>query len=203
MKETKASLSNRMFDTLVSAIALILLLPVLLICCILVFATSKGPIFFKAVRVGKRQKPFTMYKFRTMHHSYPQAGDITAHKDGRITTIGKFLRSTKIDELPQLANIFLGDMSIVGPRPEATKIVEKYYTPEMKRVLDYTPGLTSPGTLFNEERKHLLRESNSEAFYAEHILPERVALDISYFEDRSFRKDIGLVIQTLFKLCRT
>ena len=189
---------KRIFDIFMSVIALIVLFPIMLIAAIGIKISSKGPVFYKATRMGKDMKPFNVYKFRTMHVNADQAGSITATNDSRIFTFGKLLRRLKIDELPQLINIIQGTMSIIGPRPESVDIVEKFYNEEQKRTLNMLPGLASPGSVFNyTHSEKYLGEQDAEKDYVEKLMPIKLAMDLFYIDHFSVAYDIKLIFRTV------
>lgn len=188
---------KRFFDIILSIIALIVLSPLMLIAAIGVKISSKGPIFYKAKRMGKDMQPFDVYKFRTMHVNADKTGSITATNDSRIFPFGNLLRKLKIDELPQLLNVILGTMSIIGPRPESIDIVENYYTPEQKRTLHMLPGLASPGSIFNyTHSEKYLGEQNADEDYVKKLMPIKLAMDLFYVDHFSIIYDIEIIFRT-------
>ena len=194
---------KRLFDILVSGLGLILLSPLLLVVAVLVRATSAGPVFFLQTRVGRDFQPFQIFKFRTMVADAPKrGGQLTAGADPRITEIGRVLRKTKIDELPQLWNVLVGDMSLVGPRPEVPKYVEMFRD-DYRTILSVRPGITDPASLkFRDEAAVLAQASDPEAAYIEQILPEKIALAKTYIERSSLFYDLSLILQTLLRIVR-
>ncbi len=188
---------KRLFDALVASMALIALSPLLILAAIGIKATSPGPIFYKAKRVGKGAQPFAMLKFRTMHVDSDKQSAITAPSDKRIFGFGLLLRKLKIDELPQFWNIIVGDMSFVGPRPEDPKIVTKDYTTWMKETLLVTPGVTSPGAVYGYVfGDALLDDADPEGSYARNLLPPKLALERAYLERAGFLTDLGYILLT-------
>jgi len=199
-------LVKRIFDIVAALSALIVLSPILLLAAVAIKTTSRGPIIYKANRVGVGGRIFAMYKFRTMRDlkELPEGQDkrtarlITAGRDPRIFRVGSILRKLKIDELPQLVNIITGDMSVVGPRPEDPKIVRTYYSEDEHEVFQVRPGLSSPGTLYDylvgEERVHGLDPERS---YAEKVLPKKLALERYYVRNMSFQYDLAIIIKTI------
>jgi lipopolysaccharide/colanic/teichoic acid biosynthesis glycosyltransferase len=177
-------------------LGLFLASPLLLFTGVLVAATSRGPVFFRQKRVGLLGNQFTMFKFRTMreHDSGPQ---VTARDDDRITSVGRLLRKTKLDELPELWNVFKGDMSLVGPRPEVPRYVE-FSNPLWLEVLRARPGITDPVTLELRNEEELLARvfEDRESFYSEKLLPYKLQGYRSYSQNRSFRTDIGVLWRT-------
>ena len=185
-------------DRTLSLIAIIMLSPILLIAAIGIKVSSKGPVFYKAKRMGKDCKVLIIYKFRTMKVGADKEGAITAAHDARIFPWGELLRKTKIDELPQLINILMGTMSIIGPRPEDIGIVNMYYTEEEKRTLEVLPGLACPGSIFNYTHgdQYLKDEGTYEA-YANEFLHKKLALDLYYLKNWTLTYDISIVIRTI------
>lgn len=190
-------LTKRLFDILVALVALFAFLPVLAIATVGIIITSPGPIFFKAKRVGKGGEPFAMLKFRSMHVGSDKHSAITSPDDKRIFSFGLLMRRLKIDELPQFWNILIGDMSIVGPRPEDPKIVDRDYTDWMAETLLVAPGVTSPGALYGYlYGDALLDENDPEGSYARNLLPPKLALERAYLERSDFFSDLGYVVLT-------
>jgi len=191
-------MTKRVFDVVISSILLILSLPLCLIAVIGIKLSSKGPVIYKAQRTGKNNTIFTMYKFRTMHVQTKNTNFITAANDPRIFAFGKILRNLKIDEIPQLINVLLGDMSLVGPRPQDPNIVKKHYTVLGMETFRVAPGLTSPGSIYyyTHAAKQLDSDDN-EKIYVEKLLPIKLALDIVYIRKASFAYDLKLIWRTL------
>ena len=185
-----------------SSLGLILLSPLFLIISVLIKLTSPGPVFFRGPRVGKKGQPFRLYKFRSMVPKADQNGPgITAVGDSRITLIGRILRHTKLDELPQLINVFRGDMSLVGPRPEDPRYVA-IYTPEQRQVLRVRPGITSAASIAFQHEERMLSSSDWETVYRTKILPAKLAIDLDYLSHRTFWSDLGLIFRTIFAVLR-
>jgi lipopolysaccharide/colanic/teichoic acid biosynthesis glycosyltransferase len=193
-------LLKRLMDILASGLGLIFLSPILIIICILIKASSEGPIFFKQVRVGKNMKNFAILKFRTMVPNAEKLGkQITIGEDKRITSVGKVLRKYKLDELPQLFNVFKGDMSLVGPRPEVPKYV-KLYSEEQRKVLDVKPGITDLASLrYKDENDILGKVDNPEEYYITVIMKDKLELNLEYIEKNNILIDIYLIIKTIIK----
>ena len=194
---------KRTLDIVVSATALLLLLPLLLILGAAVAVSSPGGAFFRQVRVGKGGKEFRLLKFRTMRPGSEAQGQITVGgKDPRITGIGYFLRRSKMDELPQLINVLLGDMSIVGPRPEVPKYVA-LYTKEQREVLSFRPGITSAASIaYMDENEILGRSPDPQRAYIEAVMPAKLALDLDYVKNRGFFLDVSIILRTFIGLFR-
>ena len=189
---------KRLLDIAVASFALILTSPLFPLMALLVKLDSRGPVFYKQRRVGKGERCFQIYKFRTMVDKADQQGPaITVGSDPRVTHVGRVLRRFELDELPTLLNVLKGDMSVVGPRPESPKYLP-YYTQEQKRVFLLRPGVTGLGTLrFRAEGKLLAREKDPERFYIEQILPEKLKLDLEYIAGRNFFYDLMIILKTL------
>ncbi|HLJ11993.1 MAG TPA: sugar transferase [Planctomycetaceae bacterium] len=195
---------KRAFDILVASVGLVVLaLPFALVAAI-IRLTSPGPVFFRQERIGRGFQPFDILKFRTM---VPDAarlgGPLTAGDDPRITRIGKLLRMTKIDELPQLVNVFLGDMSFVGPRPEVRRYVELYRS-DYERLLQVRPGITDLASLkYRHESELLGRYADPDAAYVNVLLPDKIALGHEYLRRSSFWFDLGLILKTAFRMAES
>ncbi|MCK7612616.1 sugar transferase [Roseibium sediminicola] len=186
------------FATQVSAATLLVLLaPLLAGLALLVWIADRQPPFYLARRVGRNGQSFRMVKFRTMRTKQPGDSPIAAVGDDRVTGLGRFLRNAKLDELPQLFNILSGDMTFFGPRPEDPGIVARSYDDEMRRSLEYMPGLFSPGTLWAMKNVRLLENAaDPETAYARDILPTRLALDTAYFRQETARANLHLILGT-------
>ncbi len=187
-----------MFDVTVAVVALIVTTPLWLSAALATRALAKGVVLHRARRVGLDGKEFTLYKFRSMHADAVTSGPAVSRRgDPRVTRVGRVLRRTKIDELPQLLNVLRGDMSIVGPRPEDPSYVA-CYTPEQRRVLDARPGLTSPASVRYRNEEALLAADNDDLDAAyRRILTEKLAIDLHYLEHRTVWTDLRVVLQTL------
>jgi lipopolysaccharide/colanic/teichoic acid biosynthesis glycosyltransferase len=189
---------KRCFDLFAATVGLLLISPLLAIVSLLVKCSGTGPVFFRQIRVGQNGRPFTMFKFRTMRIGRATMSQLTAAGDPRITPLGARLRRTKIDELPQLFNVLLGDMSLVGPRPEVPEFTAAYTT-DQRRVLNVKPGMTGPDVNVYEEEL-LARHPNKERFYLTTLMPEKLAIDLAYSENISFKGDLYVLYQTFTKL---
>ena len=192
---------KRVFDVLLSTIALMLLAPLLLFLAMLIRLDSAGPALFRQERVGRGGRVFHILKFRTMVQDAPsKGGPITIGDDPRITNVGKWLRSTKIDELPQLFNILKGDMSFVGPRPEVQKYVD-LFRQDFEQILQVRPGLTDLASLrYRDEAELLGSFEDPEEAYREHILPDKIQLAKEYLRRSSMLFDLSLMFRTLLKV---
>ncbi|WP_459479343.1 sugar transferase [Clostridium saccharoperbutylacetonicum] len=191
---------KRIFDLICSTLGLIVLSPVLLVIAIRIKTGSDGPVFFKQIRVGEGSKEFEILKFRTMVVDAEKLGrQITVGNDSRITKIGAFLRKYKLDELPQLINVFKGDMSLVGPRPEVPRYV-KLYNEEQIRVLEVKPGITDLASIRYRDENDLLGEvENPDEFYINTIMPDKLALNLEYINKNNIFLDIYIILKTIIK----
>jgi len=190
---------KRIADIFISFIGLIILSPLFLIIAILIKIESPGPVFFRQLRVGKDEINFYIFKFRTMQANSENNGPkITVKDDKRITPLGNYLRKYKLDELPQLINVFSGDMSLVGPRPEVPKFVELYPNPIKKIVFSVRPGITDPASIiFRNENELLSQTADPEDYYTENILPEKLKYYVEYVENRNLLLDFSIILRTL------
>ncbi len=190
---------KRIFDILVSGIGLLCLSPLLLIVAIWIKLDSPGPVFYRQVRVGRYNKDFHIFKFRSMRIGSDKGSLVTiGGRDPRITRSGYFIRKFKIDELPQLINVLVGDMSLVGPRPEVRHYVN-YWTPEQMHVLDVRPGITDPASIkYRNENELLAQAEDPEKYYIDVIMQEKIKLYLEYAEKSSFWYDIKLIFQTFW-----
>ncbi len=186
---------KRAIDIVVSAVLLFVLSPVIAALAATVRATTRGPALHRARRVGRAGAEFTMYKLRTMRvdASGPR---ITSRDDRRVTPFGRFLRRMRLDELPQLWNVLRGDMSLVGPRPEDPRFVERY-TAEQLEILSVRPGLTGPAQLAHRDEEKRLPAGDTEETYARDILPGKLAIDLDYARHRSLLGDIAILLRTV------
>ena len=190
---------KRLFDIVASGLGLLCLSPLLLIVAIWIKLDSPGPVFFRQVRVGRYNKDFRIFKFRSMRVGSDKGSQIpVGGHDSRITRSGYFIRKTKIDELPQLINVFIGDMSLVGPRPEVRHYVDMW-TPEQLHVLDVRPGITDPASIrYRNENELLEKAEDPEKYYIEVIMQDKIKLYLEYVEKHSFLYDLKLIFQTFF-----
>jgi len=189
---------KRIFDFIAAFIGLVLLFPVLALIALWIKLSSKGPLFYTQKRVGKDFKEFDIYKFRSMVVNADSIGpSVTSGDDPRITEVGKFIRRTKIDELPQLLNVLKGDMSLVGPRPEVMKFVTKKRA-EYEKVLSVRPGITDNAAIeFRDEETIMNSYEDKEKAYLDIILPQKIKLYYNYIDNISFVNDLKLILQTL------
>ena len=191
---------KRIFDFICSTLGLIVLSPILLVIAIKIKTGDHGPIFFKQIRVGEKNKEFEILKFRTMVVDAEKLGrQITVGNDSRITKIGAFLRKYKLDELPQLINVFKGDMSLVGPRPEVPRYV-KLYNKEQSKVLEVKPGITDLASIRYRDENDLLGEAeNPDDLYINTIMPDKLALNLEYINKNNVFLDIYIILKTIIK----
>src|SRR5919106_5366505 len=192
---------KRGFDIFFAVASLVLLSPIMVLATLLIKCDSKGPVLFKQERIGRAFCPFLIYKFRTMRQDLDNKGRlITIGEDPRVTRIGRVLRKTKIDELPQLINVLKGDMSFVGPRPEVRHFVELFRR-EYEEILTVRPGITDLASLkYRDEASLLAASANPEEEYVRSILPDKLRLAEEYIRQSSLRTDLLLILQTLMKL---
>ena len=190
---------KRLFDIVASGCGLIVLSPVFLILAIWIKLDSPGPVFYRQVRVGRGNRDFRIFKFRSMRVGSDKGSLVTiGGHDPRITRSGYFIRKFKLDEFPQLINVFVGDMSLVGPRPEVRHYVD-YWTPEQMHVLDVRPGITDPASIkFRNENELMEAASDPEKYYIEVIMQEKIKLYLEYVAHHSFLGDIGLIFKTFW-----
>lgn len=190
---------KRLFDIIASGIGLILLSPLFVVLAIWIKLDSRGPVFYRQVRVGRYNKDFRIFKFRSMRLGSDKGSLVTiGGHDPRITRSGYFIRKYKFDELPQLINVFVGDMSLVGPRPEVRHYVD-YWTPEQMHVLDVRPGITDPASIrFRNENELMAKADDPEKFYIEEVMQEKLRLYLEYVRHHSFIGDIGLIFKTFW-----
>jgi len=192
---------KRLVDIILSVLGLILLTPFFLIISLCIVVDSTGGAFFLQTRVGKNGRPFKLFKFRTMSQNANVSGLITiGERDPRVTKVGYFLRKYKIDELPQLLNVFFGSMSLVGPRPEVEKYVNMY-SEEQKKVLTVKPGITDYASLeYFSENELLARSIDPDKTYIEEILPAKLNLNLKYIAEAGLMTDLKVILKTLQKI---
>lgn len=189
---------KRLFDIVCSFFGLVILSPLFIFLSLWVELSSRGGVFYKQQRVGLNGRDFTLYKFRSMATGSDKKGLLTVGgKDSRITKAGYFIRKYKLDELPQLFNVFKGDMSFVGPRPEVRKYVDMY-SEEQRRVLSVRPGITDIASMkYRNENDLLAKAENPEQYYIDVIMPDKLALNLNYIDTRNFFRDIKLIFRTI------
>jgi len=191
----------RIFDVILSSLGILLLLPVFLIVSIIILLESPGGVFYIQERIGKGAIPFSLIKFRSMRTGSDQKGLLTVGMaDNRITKIGLFIRKYKLDELPQLFNVFIGDMSLVGPRPEVKKYVD-LYSSEQRKVLSIRPGMTDLASIvYSNENELLEKQANPEQYYIDEIMPRKIELNMEFINSPSLLKYFSLIFKTFIKI---
>ena len=194
---------KRLFDILASGIGILVLSPIFLVIAVWIKLDSQGPVFYRQVRVGKDNIDFRIFKFRSMRVGADKGSLVTiGGRDPRITRSGYIIRKLKLDELPQLINVFVGDMSLVGPRPEVRHYVN-YWTPEQMHVLDVRPGITDPASIkFRNENELMEQAEDPEDYYINVIMQEKLKLYLDYVEHHSFWGDIGLIFKTFWVIIK-
>lgn len=194
---------KRLFDIVASGLGLIVLSPLFGIIAIWIKIDSEGPVFYQQVRVGFHNKDFKIFKFRSMRVGADKGSLVTiGGHDPRVTRSGYFIRKFKFDELPQLINVFIGDMSLVGPRPEVRHYVN-YWTPEQMHVLDVRPGITDPASIkFRNENELMEKAEDPEKYYIEVIMQEKIKLYLEYVEKHSFLYDLSLIFKTFWTIIK-
>ena len=194
---------KRIFDLFFSFLGILFLLPIYIIIAILIKIDSNGDILYKQERIGKNGIPFYVLKFRTMIPNAFSKGALTVgSRDPRVTNIGFYLRKYKLDELPQLFNVFLGEMSFVGPRPEVKKYTD-LYNAEQKKVLSVAPGITDYASIKFRNENELLSESDDpEKLYINQIMPEKLNLNLKYINDNNVFKDIKIIFNTFYTIIK-
>lgn len=190
---------KRLFDIVMSGVGLLFLCPLFFVLAIWIKLDSKGPVFYRQIRVGKNNKDFRIFKFRSMRIGSDKGSQVTiGGHDPRVTRSGYFIRKYKLDELPQLINVFKGEMSIVGPRPEVRHYVD-YWTPEQMHVLDVRPGITDPASIkFRNENELLESSEDPETYYINVIMQEKLKLYLDYVKNHSFMSDLSLIFKTFY-----
>lgn len=194
-------MAKRLFDIVSSGIGLLCLAPVFVVMAIWIKLDSRGPVFYRQTRVGRYGRDFRIFKFRSMRVGSDKGRQITVgEKDPRITRFGYFIRRYKIDELPQLINVFLGDMSVVGPRPEVRKYVD-LYSEEQRKVFQVRPGITDLASIkYRNENELLSQVDDPDTYYIDVIMPDKLAINLEYIRHQSFMGDIKIIFNTLFKI---
>lgn len=188
---------KRLFDIISSGLGLVVLSPVFIILAVWIKTDSKGPVFYRQTRVGRNNRDFRLYKFRSMRPDSDKLGLITVGgHDPRVTRSGYYIRKYKLDEFPQLINVFKGEMSLVGPRPEVRKYVD-LYTPQQMHVLDVRPGITSLASLrYRNENELLAKVSDPDSYYVERIMPDKIKIDLEYVDNATLWNDIKIIFST-------
>lgn len=194
---------KRLFDIIASGLGLLILSPLFLVVAVWVKLDSPGPVFYKQIRVGRNNKDFFLYKFRSMRVGSDKKGLITiGGHDPRVTRSGYYIRKYKLDEFPQLINVFKGDMSLVGPRPEVRKYVD-LYTPEQMHVLDVRPGITDLASIrYRNENELLEHASDPEQYYRDVVMQDKLRINLEYVRNHSFLGDIRLIFNTFIAIVK-
>jgi lipopolysaccharide/colanic/teichoic acid biosynthesis glycosyltransferase len=194
---------KRIFDFIISFVSLLFIFPLLFLISIIIKISTPGPVLYKQVRVGKYNKEFKIFKFRTMHLNADKMGLLTVGgRDPRVTTVGYYLRRYKVDELPQLINVFKGDMSFVGPRPEVRQYVN-LYSENQKKVLNVKPGITDLASIeFRNENEILSEQEDPNQYYIDNIMPKKLEINLKYIAQRDLLKDLGVIIKTFGAILR-
>ena len=192
---------KRIFDIVASGCGLLVLLPLFVVLSVWIKLDSKGSVFYRQMRVGRYSRDFKLFKFRSMRAGADKHGLITVGgRDPRITRSGYFIRKYKLDELPQLINVFVGDMSLVGPRPEVRKYVDMY-TPEQMHVLDVRPGITDMASIrYRNENELLEAVDNPDLYYVEVIMQDKLRINLEYVKKHSFWFDLKLIFKTFYTI---
>lgn len=194
-------MSKRCFDLVFSAVGLVFLIPIFAVFAIWIKLDSKGPVYFRQVRVGQFGRPFHIHKFRTMKVDSEKGGKLTVGSDARITRAGKFLRKYKLDELPQLIDVFVGRMSLVGPRPEVQEFIDCYPADIKDRVLSVRPGITDRASIeMVDENEILSSYSDPRQAYIDIILPIKQRYYLEYVDRQSLVEDVKIILATIFKV---
>lgn len=194
---------KRLFDFFLSALGLALLWPIFVVIALLIKIEDRNGVFFRQKRIGRGGEPFFIWKFRTMVPDAERQGkSLTVGRDQRITRVGHWLRKTKLDELPQLINVLVGEMSFVGPRPEVPTYVDNY-TPQQRRVLDLLPGITDVASVrFADESELLAKVDDPERYYRDEIVPQKISLNLSYASQATIWTDMLVILRTFVRLAR-
>jgi lipopolysaccharide/colanic/teichoic acid biosynthesis glycosyltransferase len=192
---------KRAFDIIVALLGLVLLAPLILVLACAILLDDPGPIIYRGQRVGRGGREFRILKFRSMHAQPSVGSELTVSGDPRVTRVGRLLRATKLDELPQLMNVLRGQMSLVGPRPESPQYVA-LYTPEQRGVLRVRPGITGKATIYFRHEERLLVGPDPQGYYTGVVMPAKLAMDLDYVAHRSFRGDLKLIGLTFLALVR-
>lgn len=194
---------KRLFDIVFSFFGLVLLLPLLILIIVLMKITTKGPIIYKQLRVGRNNNDFFIFKFRTMFVNADKFGLLTVgDRDSRVTRFGVYLRKFKLDELPQLANVLKGDMSFVGPRPEVRKYVD-LYNQEQMQVLSVRPGITDLASIeFRNENELLSNQEDPHSYYIDVIMPKKIQINLDYLKGSTLFKDVCVIFKTFLEIIK-
>lgn len=203
-RPTRPRVLKRLLDVVAAIVGLVFLSPVFAAAALAIRLDSPGPVFYRQERIGRHGRPFRIVKFRSMTHDTDRGSNhVTVAGDPRITRVGAFLRKTKIDEFPQLINVLLGQMSLVGPRPEVAQFVE-LYDERQRRVLDVLPGITSTASIAYRDEEHQLSSSDDPgATYLHDIMPKKLEMNLTYIERENVVRDVGVILRTLATVWRS
>ncbi len=189
---------RRAVDVTVAVVALVVLSPVFVVLGAAIFLGSGRPIFYGGIRVGQNERQFRMWKFRTMVKNADRSGSVSGPDDQRVTRVGRFLRRTKLDEIPQFVNLLVGDLTLVGPRPEVPEMIARY-NESQRKVLQFTPGITAPGEIYftRVQEPSIPADVDPEQYFLEKLLDPKIALDSEYFSAQTWRSDLGVLRDTV------
>lgn len=189
---------RRAVDVTVAVVALVVLSPVFVVLGAAIFLGSGRPIFYGGIRVGQNERQFRMWKFRTMVKNADRSGSVSGPDDQRVTRVGRFLRRTKLDEIPQFVNLLAGDLTLVGPRPEVPEMIARY-SESQRKVLQFTPGITAPGEIYftRVQEPSIPADVDPEQYFLEKLLDPKIALDSEYFSAQTWRSDLGVLRDTV------
>ncbi len=189
---------RRAVDVTVAVVALVVLSPVFVVLGAAVLLGSGRPIFYGGIRVGRNERQFRMWKFRTMVKNADRSGSVSGPNDQRVTRVGDFLRRTKLDEIPQFVNLLVGDLTLVGPRPEVPEMIARY-NESQRKVLQFTPGITAPGEIYftRVQEPSIPADVDPERYFLEKLLDPKIALDSEYFSAQTWRSDLGVLRDTV------
>ena len=189
--------AKRLFDVTLAVVGVVVFWPLFVLIAFLIKMGGRGPVFFRQDRVGEGGRTFRIWKFRTMAVESLPGPQLTIGRDARITPVGRWLRRSHLDELPQLFNVLTGEMSLVGPRPEVPRFVE-LYDAEQQRVLEIRPGMTDPASIrYRRESELLARATDPERFYVESVMPEKIQLNLEYARGATVWSDVRILLRTL------
>jgi lipopolysaccharide/colanic/teichoic acid biosynthesis glycosyltransferase len=185
-------------DVAVAVTALAVLSPVFAVLSVAVVLSSGRPVFYGGIRVGRNGRHFPMWKFRTMVNNADRFGSVSGPNDQRVTRVGHLLRRTKLDEIPQFVNLLLGDLTLVGPRPEVPEMIERY-TDAQRKVLEFTPGITAPGEIYftRVQEPSIPADVDPEQYFLDQLLDPKINIDIEYFSVQTWRSDLGVLRDTV------
>lgn len=191
---------HKAFNIVCAAVGLVLLSPVFAVLAIIIKSHDCGPVFYRSKRVGQKGDEFLLFKFRSMVVGADKGGmGLTVPGDSRITSVGRLLRRTKLDELPQLINVLVGNMNLVGPRPEDPRFVSMYSV-EQRRILDFKPGMTSPASLFYRNEEEFFSAEDNLRLYVEQLMPKKIEMDLAYLDHQDVLQDTAIIVRTILAI---